>query len=73
MMFRCVFLFLLITSLPWSQNAFSVKSTKVTLGELPTLKETLLSSPQDILLSDQFEENIYGESQSFQITPIGIN
>ncbi|WP_339722054.1 EAL domain-containing protein [Marinomonas primoryensis] len=65
MMFRCVFLFLLITSLPWSQNAFSVKPTKVTLGELPTLKETLLSSPQDILLSDQFEENIYGESQSF--------
>ena len=65
MVFRRVFLSLLLVPLLWSQLVYSSEQTDITLGVLPTLKETSLSSPQDILLSDQFEQNTYGESQSF--------
>jgi len=65
MMFRSIFLFLLLVSPLCSQITYSSEKIEATLGALPTFKESANRSPQEVLLNEQFKQTLYDESQSF--------
>lgn len=59
-----VFFFLLISHF-WTQNVLANEYTQISDSTFPTFKETLSVSPHNLLLTGQFEESLYEESQAF--------
>ena len=66
MVSKCFLFFLFITSQLWAGNTIiSFESDQRINTPIPTFKETQPISAEDVLLTGQFQQSIYEESQGF--------